>query len=149
VAARVTDPEEDDMPAEPTGAGARSSDETARCVLVVDDDRSWSGLVALHLRRLGCSVVVADSVDDAILALERDTFDLVLADQSMPGANGLDLLAYVRRRTPASCFVLMSADVDDALQKTARAAGAAAVVEKTDLLAELRLILAADLVLAA
>jgi two-component system chemotaxis response regulator CheY len=131
------------MPAEPTGAGAGSF------VLVVDDDPTWSGLVALRLRGLGCVVAVAESVDAAIVALERGSFRLVLSDQSMPGATGLDLLSYVTRRDPTTRFVLMSADVDDRLRGAAHAAGAAAVVDKDDLLAELRRILAADLVLAA
>lgn len=121
---------------------------TAR-ILVVDDDRSWRELLALHLRRLGCDAVLAASVDEAIVALEAGPVDLVLSDQTMPGASGLDLLAYVRRRRPQVRFVLASGTIDEGLRRAALVGGAVDVRAKDELLRDLRHVLAADLAAAA
>ena len=103
-------------------------------ILVVDDDDAMRQLIALRLRLLGHEVVTAASVDEAIVLLERQTFGAVLSDVRMPGATGLDLLAYARQRRPLLPYVLMSVDVDKALEHDALAAGATAVFEKNVLL---------------
>jgi two-component system C4-dicarboxylate transport response regulator DctD len=103
-------------------------------ILVVDDEDAMRHLVALRLRLLGREVVTARSVDEAIDLLERQLFGAVLSDVRMPGATGLDLLAYVRQRWVLLPYVLMSSDVDDGLEHDALAAGATAVFEKSVLL---------------
>jgi CheY-like chemotaxis protein len=99
-------------------------------ILVVDDSAAFRELVALRLRALGCSCVIAGSVPEAIDALCHERFDLVLSDHRLPGPSGLELLTYARRRVPDVPFVLMSSAVEPELH----AAGAAAVYEKSELL---------------
>jgi two-component system C4-dicarboxylate transport response regulator DctD len=106
-------------------------------ILVVDDEDALRQLVALRLRLLGHEVVTARSVDEAIDVLEGQPLGAVLSDLRMPGATGLDLLAYVRQRSLLLPYVLMSSDVDDGLEHDALAAGATAVFEKSVLLAAL------------
>jgi DNA-binding NtrC family response regulator len=103
-------------------------------ILVVDDEDAMRQLVALRLRLLGHEVATARSVDEAIELLERQPVGAVVSDARMPGATGLDLLAYVRQRQPALPYVLMSADLDGVLERDALAAGATAVFEKRALL---------------
>ena len=103
-------------------------------ILVVDDEDAMRQLIALRLRLLGHEVVAAGSVDEAIDLLDRQTFGAILSDVRMPGATGLDLLAYVRQRRPLLPYVLMSVEVDSALEHDALAAGATAVFEKNVLL---------------
>ena len=75
-------------------------------VLLVEDNPAFRSLVALRLQLLGCSSVAVGSVPEAIEALERERFDRVVSDCSLPGPSGLELLAYVSRRTPDTDFVL-------------------------------------------
>ncbi len=103
-------------------------------ILVVDDEDAMRELVALRLRLIGREVVTARSVDEAIDLYERQPFAAVLSDALMPGATGLDLLAYVRQRQPLLPYILMSADVDNVLEHDALAAGATAVFAKSVLL---------------
>ena len=91
-------------------------------------------LVALRLRLLGHEVATARSVDEAIDVLERQPVGAVVSDARMPGATGLDLLAYVRQRRPLLPYVLVSADLDGVLERDALAAGASAVFDKKALL---------------
>ena len=102
-------------------------------VLVVDDDPALRRLISLHLRRLGCQVIEAQSVAQAIAVLETRRPDVIVSDYSMPMANGLDLLEYVRLRQLDVEFILSSALLPDDVAEEARAAGAV-VIRKDELI---------------
>ncbi len=107
-------------------------------VLIVDDTAHWRDLVALRLRKLQASTILASNVTEAITVLERTPVDLVVTDHRMPGSSGLDLLAYIHARRPDLAVVVTSAVVDDELAAAALAGGATAVIEKGELLPTLR-----------
>jgi DNA-binding NtrC family response regulator len=102
-------------------------------ILVVDDDETMRGLLALRLGMLGHEVHAAASVEQSIAMLEVVNVDAILSDHRMVGGTGLDLLAYVRRRWPELPFILMSGAVDGELEAVAYARGADWVYEKPDL----------------
>jgi CheY-like chemotaxis protein len=102
-------------------------------VLVVDDDPAIRRLISLYLRSHGCGVIEAASVGQAIAVLETRTVDVIVSDYSMPLANGLDLLEYVRRRQLEAEFILSSASLPDDVAATAKEAGAV-VTRKDELL---------------
>jgi CheY-like chemotaxis protein len=102
-------------------------------VLVVDDHAGWRDILAERLRRRGAATCTAGSGAEAVAVLERAPIDLVVTDHRMPGASGLDLLAYVHLRRPGVPVVVMSAVVDDGLVAAADAGSAAAVLEKDQL----------------
>ena len=62
-------------------------------ILYVDDDEDLRLCVGDALCRAGYAVTVAASASDALTCLERDRYDLVLADHWMPDATGPELLA--------------------------------------------------------
>jgi two-component system response regulator PilR (NtrC family) len=78
---------------------------TAR-ILVVDDERSLREFLEIFFRREGYGVVTAASVDEALIALGADDFDVVISDVQMAGASGLDLLRTVKESAP-DCVVIM------------------------------------------
>ncbi|GJD87592.1 Sensor histidine kinase RcsC [Methylobacterium hispanicum] len=69
-------------------------------VLVVDDDPEVRHVTASFIRRFGYREVEAESGAAAVGILERETFDLVVADLAMPGMSGVDLANLVRTRWP-------------------------------------------------
>jgi CheY-like chemotaxis protein len=107
-------------------------------ILVVDDTAHWRDLLALRLRKLRASTILASNVTEAITVLEHTPVDLVVTDYRMPGSSGLDLLAYIHARRPELAVVVTSAVVDDELAAAALAGGATAVLEKSELLPTLR-----------
>ncbi|MCY1293728.1 Sensor histidine kinase RcsC [compost metagenome] len=67
-----------------------------RKVLVVEDHPINREVIQQQLRLLGCTSVLAENGEQALLALARERFDLVLTDCHMPVMNGFDLTARIR-----------------------------------------------------
>lgn len=66
-------------------------------VLVVDDQQSMRGLARQCLTRIGVrQVELVASAEEAIVALEKAKFDLIISDLNMDGMSGTDLLGKVR-----------------------------------------------------
>lgn len=79
-------------------------------ILIVEDD---AGLVHILQRALaigGFAVTVATTVSEAESCLQRDRFDAVLLDYSLPDATSDALLTDIRERRPETAVVMMTSD---------------------------------------
>ena len=85
----------------------RGPDGRARLV-VVDDDPSCLESVCAYLEDSGFAVSRARDGHEGLAVCEREAPDLVLLDLQMPGLHGLDVLAAVRERLPATPVVVFS-----------------------------------------
>ncbi|MCU0831983.1 MAG: sigma-54 dependent transcriptional regulator [Rhizobiaceae bacterium] len=65
-------------------------------ILIVDDDPVQRRLSEAALTRAGFSVSVAENGEQALKALSRQPFSLVLLDMMMPGVDGLGVLSAMR-----------------------------------------------------
>jgi two-component system NtrC family response regulator len=99
-------------------------------VLVVDDEPAQRELLGGFLARHGYEVVTAADGRSALARFEQDPFDAVLLDQKMPDLSGLEVLAQVRRRSPETGVIIMTAygTIETAVQ--AIKAGAADYLQK-------------------
>src|SRR5882724_11553981 len=77
-------------------------------ILVVDDERSICELLEITFRKEGHRVEVANNVDAAKRKLESQIFDIVISDVRMPGADGLELLKFVKEVSPTCFFLLIT-----------------------------------------
>src|SRR5438046_951427 len=75
---------------------------------VVDDERSICELLEITFRKEGHRVEVANNVDAAKRKLESQIFDIVISDVRMPGADGLELLKFVKEVSPTCFFLLIT-----------------------------------------
>src|SRR5690606_37446451 len=66
-------------------------------VLVVDDQPSNLRIISALLSRQGYTVHTAESGEEALQALGKQSADLLLLDMMMPGMDGFELLEEVRR----------------------------------------------------
>jgi signal transduction histidine kinase/CheY-like chemotaxis protein len=74
-----------------------STDERHRRRLLLAEDNAINQLVAVKmLERLGCTVEVAGDGQDALAALSRNRFDLVLMDLHMPRMTGIEATRVIR-----------------------------------------------------
>lgn len=114
---------------EDTGIGDTQSDEldaqrSARILLV--EDNPVNQLVAKGmLSKLGCDVVIARHGGEALEALERGCFDLVLMDCNMPVMDGYEASRQIRGsgRWPDLPIVALTANAMPEERERCRAAG--------------------------
>ena len=66
-------------------------------LLVVEDDRMIGAGIQKGLQQDGFTVEWIEDGVAAKLALEKNSYDLLLLDLGLPGMDGLELLAEVRR----------------------------------------------------
>ena len=67
-------------------------------IMLVEDNPVNQELAQHMLQHLGCSCTVARHGREALVALERDTFDAVLMDCQMPEMDGFEATAAIRLR---------------------------------------------------
>jgi CheY-like chemotaxis protein len=65
-------------------------------ILLVEDNIALSGVICFNLTRAGYPVTAVSNGREAIDALHRGHFDLVLSDQQMPKMTGIQLCEHVR-----------------------------------------------------
>ncbi|VVN52608.1 Regulatory protein AtoC [Pseudomonas fluorescens] len=78
-------------------------------VLLVEDDRALREALADTLLLAGHDYRAVGSAEDALEAVEQETFSLVVSDVNMPGMDGHQLLALLRARQPQLPVLLMTA----------------------------------------
>ncbi len=87
-------------------------------LLIVDDDRVFRITTAALLEAEGHEVTQASDAQEAVDALARDRFDLVLLDLRMPGLDGISLVEVLRTRGEGVPILMISgfATVDAAVK---------------------------------
>ncbi len=77
-------------------------------ILIVDDERNICDGVEDILTKAGFEVKKAFSGEEAVLMNEREGFDLILMDLIMPGMDGADACAQIRKLRPKTKIVAIS-----------------------------------------
>ncbi len=109
-------------------------------ILVVDDERALAKAVGIHLSNLGFEVVRAEELEEAEALLLHSEFAVILADLKLTkthGAEGFELLSFIRKHCPFSHAVLLTGHSSVDVREEAQRRGARAVLEKPLPLAEL------------
>ncbi len=76
-------------------------------VLVVDDHPTNRRILEGFLTKRKMLATLAESGDQALALLEKNSFDLMLLDFQMPDMDGLQLAQEIRRRWPASAMKIV------------------------------------------
>lgn len=78
-------------------------------ILVVDDDRVTSTVLARRLKRKGYEVSTAYSGEEALGTLDSNAPDVIFLDVSMPGMSGLEVLERIRGLELDAAVIMMTA----------------------------------------
>ena len=81
----------------------------AKTVLCVDDEKIGLRVRKIMLEGHGFRVLTATSGEQGLALLDKQPVDLVILDYYMPGMNGGDVAAEVRRRKPELPIIFLSA----------------------------------------
>src|SRR5207249_8994529 len=95
-------------------------------VLIVEDCEDDAELLLHELRRCGFDPVFerVDTPGAMSVAMDRQTWDIVVADYSLPQFSGLAALALLQERGPDLPFILLSGTIGEETAVAAMKAGA-------------------------
>ncbi|MEZ4384376.1 MAG: sigma-54 dependent transcriptional regulator [Nannocystaceae bacterium] len=102
----------------------------SQAILLIEDDDSGRELGLFNLRRAGYRAEGAPSGEAGLVAFDPARHDLVITDVRMPGVDGLEVLAQIRERSPATPVIVITAYGDVELAVAAMKAGAADFIGK-------------------
>lgn len=104
---------------EPARDAEHAADIAVGSILVVDDDESVRLILSEQLRDLGLDVAVAEDGERALamLANGRGTTEFVLTDFTMPGLDGMALLAEIRETWPGIRGAIMTGNPQESLTR--------------------------------
>lgn len=113
---------------------AHESSREPERILVLDDDQDWSALISTLLRRRfrSARVEVMDNPQEALLAVELESYSLIVADLQMPVLSGLEWARRVRATTRGATLpiIIATGSGGAAEWKEANALGVAGVLLK-------------------
>ncbi|WP_395141685.1 HD domain-containing phosphohydrolase [Armatimonas sp.] len=77
-------------------------------ILIAEDEESLRHLLTRQLVRANHEVASVENGEEALLALTREPFDLVLSDMKMPRLDGMGLLREARKREIPVDFIVLT-----------------------------------------
>jgi DNA-binding NarL/FixJ family response regulator len=99
--------------------------DTRHKILLLDDDPDWLGLCRDQLAALPSrpDMLTANNAKRALALLETEDVRLLISDLKMPRIDGLQMIAIVRRRFPATRTIVLSGLEDEEYRSRAYALG--------------------------
>lgn len=102
-------------------------------ILIVDDEPTILMTLSHVLSSKDTTVITSSRIEEAEEALARYKFDLVIADirlSGMYGIEGLELLSYVKKISPETAVIIMTAYGSEEMREEAQKRGAFHYYEK-------------------
>ena len=81
-------------------------------ILIVDDEKEIQFIIKKILKDKGYEISLASNVDEALLILEKKTFNLLLTDYLMAEKTGLDLIHETKKSHPDMVTILITGSVN-------------------------------------
>ena len=85
-------------------------------ILVVDDEKPICDLIDINLSAAGYDCKTVQDGLAAIELIEREDFDLILLDIMLPGADGFDIIEYIRPLKVPVIFITAKNNVRDKIK---------------------------------
>lgn len=79
-------------------------------VLIVDDEKSIRLTLSEFLRGVGHEVSIAATAEEALEAVHRQQYDIVVTDVILPRINGLELIRQFRQVLPDAEYIIISGE---------------------------------------
>jgi len=99
-------------------------------ILIVDDEIELFGFLKDTLEDYGYNVVTVETGENAVKVAEKDFFDVILMDYNLPGISGLDAFRSIKKVSPLSIVIMMTAAAPESVLKEAAVEGTYAIVRK-------------------
>ena len=83
-------------------------------VLLAEDEKSLRDIVSTFLTRKGFDVCAVCNGEEAIMAVDKNVYDLIILDIMMPRKSGIEVCKYIRKKydVPVIFFTALNAEQD-------------------------------------
>ena len=83
-------------------------------VLLAEDEKSLRDIVSTYLTRKGFDVYVVCNGEEAIMAVDKNIYDIIILDIMMPKKSGIDVCKYIRKKydVPVIFLTALNAEQD-------------------------------------
>ena len=88
-------------------------EDSAKSVLLVDDDPSIRGLLSMQLEKAGFKARQAEDGIDGLVKLRDELPKVIISDLQMPRMSGMEFVSVVRRRFPSISVIVLSGQIPD------------------------------------
>ncbi len=105
--------------------------DSAKRILIIDDDQFFIKLMEMALMRNGYEVLLATQGNEGIEILKQQKVDMIIVDLMMPELDGLDFLHWVRQEAKLSTPTLVLTGMTrENTEQEVKAAGATTLLYK-------------------
>jgi len=93
--------------------------------LLIDDDEWIRDSLRMFFESEGCFLVAFETAEEGLIALEDQSYDVIIADYRLPGMNGLDFLkqAHSRESNREPIKILITAYGNDQVRSEVKRQG--------------------------
>lgn len=78
-------------------------------ILLVDDDKWIRDSLSIFFESEGCHLTALETAEEAMEALKKQAYDIIIADYRLPGMDGLEFLNQIQGSCPDAIKVLITA----------------------------------------
>ncbi|MHB8138153.1 MAG: sigma-54-dependent transcriptional regulator [Smithellaceae bacterium] len=78
-------------------------------ILIIDDDTSFRRVLEYNLQEEGYEVLTASSGEEGLSIFEKQSPQLVITDMKMNGISGMDVLNVVKKQSPDTLVIIITA----------------------------------------
>jgi len=99
-------------------------------LLVVDDEKAFLDLFKSYLANRNYDVVCAENAMEAVKAMKKNQFKVVLLDYNMPDFKGSDLISMLQGINPEAKFIVITGMIGEDVEEKFKGSGYYAYFEK-------------------
>lgn len=85
-------------------------------VLFLEDEPTIRDVLTEYMKMSGYDVTGINRGDEALLHLEKNTYDIAVLDIMVPGVDGFEVLSYIKDHCPQTATVMLTALEDEKTQ---------------------------------
>ncbi len=99
-------------------------------ILLVDDDEWIRDSLRLYFEAEGCRIVAIETAEEAIEALHRQDYDIIITDYKLPGMDGVEFFRRIQNSHPNTIKILITAYKSEVVVDEAKKAGVQHLIAK-------------------
>ena len=99
-------------------------------LLLIDDDEWIRDSMRLFFESEGCDLETLETAEEALERIEKQPFDIIIADFRLPGMDGIELFKRIQNSCRSTLKILITAYMNEKVLSAAKRVGIHDMIEK-------------------